>query len=391
MRTQWTLERVVAELQQLNAGGEPVTYSALRANGHGALVSAAEHHAGTFGRALKLAGITYVPPIRRWTARSVLDEIRRLHREGIALSSQQLCASGHAGVVGAARKIYGAWPTAVERAGLPRFKRGAWTSWYAIRRRLRELHHAGVTMTIASLEARGLADLASAARADAGGWNLALVKAGVRVVQHHRSWSSAEVLDELRRLHGEGVSPSYGKMKQAGHAKLVKAAAHYFGTWRAACAAAIPTYVPQLERWSVSRVLARIRARHQAGQSVRSTIVQREEATLTTAARRLGLAWREACRRARVPASAIVPLKPTTRVRWTEATILAQLRRAAADGTPLLVKAFAPGFVGAALRRFRSWPEAMRRARLTRQYERDRTAAAANRLSGQHAPRGTSC
>lgn len=55
----WTLERVVAELQQLAAGGEVITYAALRANGPGPLVTAAERQAGSLAKAIALAGLTY--------------------------------------------------------------------------------------------------------------------------------------------------------------------------------------------------------------------------------------------------------------------------------------------------------------------------------------------
>jgi hypothetical protein len=69
----------------------------LSAVGFGPLVAAAERYAGTFTRALKLAGITPARPA--WTRSRVISEIQRLHREGVALSSEQLGNSGHKGLV----------------------------------------------------------------------------------------------------------------------------------------------------------------------------------------------------------------------------------------------------------------------------------------------------
>ena len=159
----WSIERVVNELRQLHAGGETITYAGLRAAGFGPLVSAAERYVGSFSRAVQLAGIEPARPL--WTRERVLEEIKRLHREGVELSSEQLQNGGHAGLVQAARKHFGSWPDAVVAAGAPPYKRGRWKSWVQIRDRLRELHRGGARMTIAALEADGHADLVAAARA----------------------------------------------------------------------------------------------------------------------------------------------------------------------------------------------------------------------------------
>jgi hypothetical protein len=376
----WTLERVVSELQQLHAGGETITYAGLRTAGFGPLVAAAERYAGSFSRAVKLAGIEPARPL--WTRQRVLAEIKRLHRDGVALSSEQLSNSGHAGLVQAARRYFVSWPAAVVAAGAPKFKRGPWKNWTLVRDRLRELHRGGARMTIAALEADGHSDLVSAARAYAGGWNEALVKAKLPLVQEHRAWSEEMVLDQIRALHRAGIALNANLVIARGQRKLTKAAAHYFGSWQEACLAAVPSYTPLVERWTIERLLDQIRERHRAGLSVRSTIVDKEAPTLTAAAGRLGIRWRDACRRAGVPKSAIVPLKSATRVRWNEQKIFAELESAVRKGRPLLTRTFPGGFVGAVLRLFGSWPEAMKAAGFGRQYARDRAAALANRLGG---------
>lgn len=378
--TGWNLERVVNELRQLHAGGEVISYAGLRAAGFGSLVTAAERYAGSFSRAIKLAGIEPVRPL--WTRERVLAEIKRLHEDGVELSSEQLANGGHAGLVQAARRHFGSWPDAVVAAGVPRFKRGRWKSWAEIRDRLRELHRDGARMTIAALEADGHADLVAAARTEAGGWNQALKKAKLPVVQDHRAWSSEQVLDEIRGLHRAGVALSANVVIERGQRKLVKAATHYFGAWTAACSAAVPTYTPLIERWTTERLLAEIRDRHRAGMSVRSTDVDKQAPTLTTAARRLEIPWRVACRRAGIPKSAIEPRQSSSRVRWTETKIFAELEKAVIAGRPLLTRSFPGGFVGAVLRRYGSWSDAMEAAGWSRQYARDHAAALRNRLGG---------
>ena len=378
----WTLELVIAELRQLQAGGETMTYAGLRAAGHGPLVAAADRYAGSFGRATKLAGIEPARP--SWNAAGVLTEIRRLHREGVTMNSQQLKTSGHGGLVAAAIKRFGNWRAALAKAKVPAFKRGTWTSWPLIRDRLRALHAEGVRMTSTSMKELGYGDLLEAAFVFAGTWNKALAKAGVPVVEQHRTWTRDDVLDGIRALHRDDAL-GYGVAIARGQRKLVKAAVARFGSWRAACYVAIPDYKPSLQRWDIPRLLRRIQRRHRNKLSVRSTVVQREEATLTAAARRLGLDWIDACERAGIPASAYEPKSVIRRTRWSHELVLAKLREAAAAGTPLLVKNFSPGFAHAVYRRFDSWADAMTAAGVGSQYARDHAAGMANRLGGVYA------
>lgn len=379
----WNLERVVNELRQLHAGGELITHAALRAAGYGALVSAAERHVGSFTRAIKLAGIE--PARQLWTRERVVAEIKRLHEQGVALSSEQLMHGGRAGLVQAARKHFGSWRDAVTAAGAPRFKRGRWKTWDQIRKQLRELHRNGARLTIAALEAAGLRDLVDAAQAEAGNWNAALSKAGVPLVQEHVAWSAKQVLDGIRALHRDGVALNARMLtkRSANDRKLVKAATSYFGTWQKACRSAIPNYKPLFERWNIERLLRELHDRHRARLPMRSTVVAKEAPILTEAARRLGIPWRDACRRAGVPKSVIAPLpSPPTRVRWDEEKIFAELENTVRAGRPLLTRSFRGSFVTAVLRRYRSWPDAMEAAGWERQYARDHAAALANRLGG---------
>jgi hypothetical protein len=374
----WTLERVVAALQDLHASGEPVTYAYLVSTGHGALVSAAERYAGRFSRAVELAGIHPQPARPRWDADRVVDEIQRLHAEGVPMSCEQLARSGRAGVVSAARKYIGSWRQAIERAGVPRYHRGRWKSWDMIRERLQALHADGVRMSVSSLEALGLADLVAAARLEAGTWNQALARAGIPRVMEYQRWTADAVLDGIRRIAADG-NPLSANLAER---RLVHAAVRYFGSWTAACEAAVTGYRPLMQGWSVERVIGAIGARHRAGDSVRSTDVAKEDPSLVNAAWRLGLRWRDACRRAGVPAKELTPQRPSKRTRWNEALILAKLRAAAKAGEPLLVRNFRGGFVGAVHRRFGSWAEAMERAGLGERYEADKAAAIAARLGG---------
>ena len=379
-RIQWTLELVVAELQKLHASGVTLTYAGMRAAGHGSVITAAERYAGSWTRAIKLAGVD--APVRLvWTRKMILEKVRALHAEGVDLSSQQLATSGYAGMVAASRRFFDSWPAVRDAAGLPKYRRGPFKTWKDIRDALRALYTAGEVMSTSALTAAGHADLVAAARTFGGGWNVALERAGIPLVMTYHHWTPAEVLDAIRRLHASGDSLSYPAVVASGQRKLVKAAARYFKTWVGACAAAIPSYRPLMTAWDENRVMAEIRERQRKGLSVRSTDVFKDDQALVAAARRLGIPWREACRRAGVPASALAKRPEDKRVRWSVPLILATLREAAKKGLPLTGATFRGGFVGAVHRRFGSWEACMEAAGLSAVYKRDQNAARASRLS----------
>ena len=200
----------------------------------------------------------------------------------------------------------------------------------------------------------------------------------------YERWRSEEVLARIRALHAAGTALSSNLVIANGDRKLVKAATRHFGSWTAACERAVRGYRPLLERWTVARLLERMKARYSSGASMRSTEVQKEEPPLTAAARKLGLPWREACRKAGVPAAATTPRVARKHVLWTEQSVLEAIKQAARKGTPLLVKNFRGSFVTAVQRRFPSWEAAMAAAGVVRQYRRDHRAAITNRLGGQY-------
>jgi hypothetical protein len=381
-KTSWTLERVIAELQALASGGETMTFESLSAHGQTKLLNAAQRHAGSLSEALKLAGVAHKAKFV-WTAQLVLAEIKRLHKDGHALSSEQLGNSGHSRILGPARKFFGSWPKAVEHAGFEKYKRGEWPTWNGIRDELRALHKKGNVMSTTELIDAGHGPLVSAARTMVGSWNQALAKAGVPLVMERRTWNPEQVLSGLRQYHKRGVPLSTKFLIKHGERKLVKAAIQHFGSWRAACAAAVPSYQTRSTQWTKDLVVKRIRDRHREGKSLHLVDVQRDEGRLYTAVRRFELSWREACALAKIPASAIAPrTPPTTRVRWNEKLIIEHIRQAAKKATPLVVKSFAPGFVQATTRRYITWEAAMVAAGQLQRYQRDHANAIASGMHG---------
>ena len=85
----WSMERVVAELQRLHAQGHTMTYAALRAGGHTAVLVAAQRYAGSFGGAARLAGVLDGAARQPWTRDRVLGR-----RRAVAVRLRQLRGHG---------------------------------------------------------------------------------------------------------------------------------------------------------------------------------------------------------------------------------------------------------------------------------------------------------
>lgn len=246
----WTLERVVAQIQQLHrAGGLAPGAAATRK--HGALVAAAQRTAGSWTKALRLAGVDYSPR-RTWTRGTVLDEIRHRHARGDSLAQTAVPTA----LALAARRRFGSW-RAARRAALPTFEEllRTWTRPDVVAQ-LRDLQRTGVRLEAPYLRRVSHGPLVSAAIRLFGSWSGAVMAALPQHVWKKRPWSAARVAAALRARHDAGRAVA-SHLVQREDASLVNAARRYHGNWPRACAAAgVP--LPTKEVWSASAILSMI-------------------------------------------------------------------------------------------------------------------------------------
>jgi hypothetical protein len=219
----WTLERVVAEIQALHASGELGSSSALVDDGHGDLVGAAQRYAGSWGRALELAGLAYQPR-PRWTPESVLAAIRKRHRRKESLAASQV----ENGLLIAAVRRFGSWRKARELA-LPAYDQGnvRWTRPRLIQA-LRQRHTRKAPIDAKSVRADE-SKLVSAAIRLFGSWAAAL-QAAIPSYEPPRRWTKELVKREIHALSARGASLSAGAMRTSDPG-LLKAAHELFGGW----------------------------------------------------------------------------------------------------------------------------------------------------------------
>jgi hypothetical protein len=197
---------------------------------------------------------------------------------------------------------FGAWATALHYAGVrvywPR-GRDADTPEDVLRT-IRALCRRGGSLK-AEKNRRIRRRLYEAAKRHFGTWRRALGAAGIDLRHANlraapRSLDRDEILAALRERHRAGETLRWGEVVLENRA-FAMAARHAFGNWRAAMAAAgiVAAPVPTAQRkWDRQRVIAAIQERQQAGKSLRYSAVRAEAGGLIAAAKTYLGGWTKA-------------------------------------------------------------------------------------------------
>ena len=225
----------------------------LAAGGHADLVAAAQRYAGTWTKALRLAGVEARPPRRKWTRERVVAEIQQLHRSGASLMATEI----ENGLAIAASRLFGGWRNA-RAAALPDFE-APYEQWSKTKvlDRLRELHEQGSSMAAGILREGEDAKLVSAAIRELGSWEAALKRA-IADYEPRRAWSEETVKSALRRRQRERKSLN-ARVVASEDPGLTKAAREHFGRWRRALESAGVSTAGRREAWSYDLVKERLR------------------------------------------------------------------------------------------------------------------------------------
>lgn len=179
----------------------------------------------------------------RWTRRTIIEEIRKLHSAGEELN-YAAAEENHLNLVRAAAWHYGTWKRAIETAGLSYDDVSIYRRWTKERvvAGIREYHAAGGDLSWRVISAEGAPALAAAAvRVNIGfnTWFDAVTAAGIdyEKVARYRHWTPQRVVQEIQEL-AEKEAPLSSKLVQQNHPPLYNAAKRRFGQWDAALVAA---------------------------------------------------------------------------------------------------------------------------------------------------------
>lgn len=223
--------------------------------------------------------------------------------------------------------------------------------------------------------------LSLAARRLCGGWEAALRSAGMDPAEHRLTTrrDRATVAEAIRRLAAEGPLTSTGVKED--HSALYRAAIRYWRGWtRSLRAAGVdPRQHRKPKTWTMQRAEAWVRARQDAGESVRSSMVP--GGIVAFVARETEGTWVDF-----VESLGITYPGPRPRLDWSDRSVLTEVRKRNKQGLPMNSRALAndaSALRAQAVARFGSWDGALRRAgidptrvRLKRTWERADVVAA---------------
>ena len=236
---------------------------------------------------------------------------------------------------------------------------------------LRKAHQAGGDLSFTTMKATK-SGLLCAAVDHFGSYRAAVAAAGIDYTQVHRRpaiWNRRRVADLLRDLHRQGADLRESRVAR-NVPGLEPAARHYFGSYRKAVLAAGLKYPPTNPGpWTARRVLDAILARSAKGEDLRQGAMLRTDESLVLAAAHYFGSYRAALAKAGLDHSRISHhhakrelLRVQQNLKYPAPFILAELRRLDAAGADLRDYPMGrkhPRLIGAARRRFGTYRHAL--------------------------------
>lgn len=201
----WSRAAIVAEVIQRANQGFSIRGGDVCVEDQGLYLAAKRYFgSGGWAKARTLAGFDPIDPSpwEIWNAKTVCEEILRLHESEVALNTGALQGSPYEYLLGAGRKMFGSWAKAIKAAGLN----------YSAIRKTRQV-----------------------------GW-----------------WTKPRILMCIRSLEKRGVRLSHNAIRDS-HGALLAIAVHYFGSWSQAVEAAGISYRLHCRVWSTKAWLRRMR------------------------------------------------------------------------------------------------------------------------------------
>jgi hypothetical protein len=147
----WSKERIVETIKRLEKDGMDLSFRSMMLSKYAPMVYASirPNHFGSWKEALTAAGLApeEIYRYRTWDDNSIISEIRRLNDEGVDLSSKKMDESSNP-LIATARRRFGNWGKAIERAGIDYSairRRRRWTSELVLQE-IRQLRDAGADL-----------------------------------------------------------------------------------------------------------------------------------------------------------------------------------------------------------------------------------------------------
>lgn len=117
----WNRKRIVSRIKELRSEGKPLYVSAAE-KAYCGLVGAATMYFGSWSRAIQAAGLDYsrIKRQKDWSKKAIVREIRRMHRQGMKLTTTIPVRQKYRILHAAAVRYFGSWAEAMRAARLER-------------------------------------------------------------------------------------------------------------------------------------------------------------------------------------------------------------------------------------------------------------------------------
>lgn len=182
---------------------------------------------------------------RKWSNETIIQEIRDLHARGVDLSFRAMALSHHNAMVYAAirPKYFGSWKAALEAAGLESEEIYRYRSWEEtdILEEIRRLKSEGADLSSKSMDENSNRLIATARRRF-GNWGRALERAGINYdeIRRRKRWTRETLVEGILELKRQGIPLITPEVKRANPSLFAAACKkHFFGTWKKALKAAL--------------------------------------------------------------------------------------------------------------------------------------------------------
>jgi len=182
---------------------------------------------------------------RKWSNDAIIQEIRELHSKGVDLSFRAMALSQHNAMVYAAirPKYFGSWKAALEAAGLEAEEIYRYRSWEEtdILEEIRRLKSGGVDLSSKAMD-ESSNRLIATARRRFGNWGRALERAGINYdeIRRRKRWTRESLVEGILELKRQGIPLITPEVKRANPSLFAAACKkHFFGTWKKALKAAL--------------------------------------------------------------------------------------------------------------------------------------------------------
>ena len=181
---------------------------------------------------------------RDWSKERIIETIKRLEKDGVDLSFRSMMLSKYAPMVYASIRPnhFGSWKDALTAAGLAPEEIYRYRSWddESIISEIKRLNESGADLSSKKMDETAN-PLIATARRRFGNWGAAVERAGIdySAIRRRRRWTRELVLSEIRELKVKGADLRSGEIRHQ-HPALFAAAckARFFGSWTKALQAA---------------------------------------------------------------------------------------------------------------------------------------------------------